>query len=105
MCVNIKIFKTKRTYFLYMTEYTELFEITLTNPMDKAEEIEEFSSAVQDIKDVYGVLEISTPTVSVKNVPIKSFKVDITYDTHHTDRTVLAQNIEELAHFEEVTFA
>lgn len=88
-----------------MTEYTELFKITCKDSLSKAEDIEEFLSAVQELNTVYGVSDISTPEVSVKNIPIESFTIDITYDTHLTDRTVLAQNIEELEYFEEVTFA
>lgn len=88
-----------------MTEYTELFKITCIDEISEAEDIEELLSDVQDIRDVYGVSDISTPSISVKDIPIEHFKIDITYDTHLTDRTVLAQNIEELDQFEEVTFA
>lgn len=88
-----------------MTEYTELFKITFTDNLSKAEDIEEFLSAVQEINNIYGVLDIATPKVSAETIPMEYFNIDITYDTHLTDRTVLAQNIEELDFFEEVIFA
>lgn len=91
------------SHVMYMTEYTELFKIECTNK--DSEKIENLVSDVQDIREIYGVSDISTPSISEKNIPIDSFKIDITYDSHLTDRTVLAQNIEEIEHFDTVTFA
>ena len=85
-----------------MTSYTELFKIKYTGGLIKAKNSGDLATQVKNILEIEGVSDVSTP--SVENISTGYFYVDVTYDTEETDRTSIAQQIEQMSEFDTVIF-
>lgn len=85
-----------------MDTVTELFKVKYNGGIIKAKDTGNLHSSVKELNDIAGVTDISTP--KVENTSTGYFYVDITYEPEVTDRTEIAQDIEQRNSFENVIF-
>lgn len=85
-----------------MENLTELFKVKYTGKgFIKAIDTGKLGRDVDDLEEeIYGIVNIAS--YSVNSYSTGYFHIDITYDPELTDRTKIANEIEEYEHFDDV---
>ena len=83
-----------------MENFTELFKITSTR--EKFTKSVDTGTVGRDVESIQDLAGVEGTSYSIESYPSRCLHVDITYDPELTDRTKIANELEEYDYFEDV---